>query len=252
MTAIEKICESLSLLELEKLNGELSKKGRSAFLETIKSIEKKIEDEREENLKKSEKKLNGTEKIPKKREVNWSEENLQLLIKAVNLFPAGTTQRWEIIANFINQHSENGNNFTAKDVLNKAKDLLQNTDYSKSGLKVAANKQAYSNFEKDKQNARVLDKTEISEKIENTVQKTQKNTEKSTENVENSSNWTPNEQLLLEQALKTYSNSTPDRWDKIAECIPTRSKKDCMKRYKELVEIVKAKKAAQNAVKPVK
>ena len=60
--------------------------------------------------------------------------------------------------------------------------------------------------------------------------------------------WTPEEQQLLEQALKTYPSSLGSgRWDKIASCIPERSRKDCMKRYKELAEIVRAKKAAQAA-----
>ncbi len=60
--------------------------------------------------------------------------------------------------------------------------------------------------------------------------------------------WTPEEQQLLEQALKTYPSSLgAARWDKIAACIPDRSRKDCMKRYKELAEIVRAKKAAQAA-----
>lgn len=243
MTAIEKICESLTLLELEELNGELPQKGRPVFLQTIKKMEQKLEEERITNMEKMKK---NNEKMEKTliRKVEWTEEHLQLLIKAVNLFPAGTNQRWEIVANFINQHGNFDNassKFNAKDVLNKAKDL-QNTDFSKSNLKVAANKQAYSNFEKDKQNARVLDKTEISEKIDNKIVITNGNN-----NDNSNSAWTPNEQLLLEQALKTYSASTPDRWDRISECIPSRTKKECMKRYKELVELVKAKKAAQMA-----
>ena len=60
--------------------------------------------------------------------------------------------------------------------------------------------------------------------------------------------WTTEEQKTLEQALKTYPASMPDRWDRIAECIPTRSKKDCMIRYKELVELIQAKKKAQQSV----
>lgn len=44
--------------------------------------------------------------------------------------------------------------------------------------------------------------------------------------------WTTEEQKLLEQALKTYAVSTPERWEKIAAAVPGRSKKDCMKRYK--------------------
>ena len=57
--------------------------------------------------------------------------------------------------------------------------------------------------------------------------------------------WTPDEQKLLEQGLKTYPASVADRWDKIAASVPNRSKKDCMKRYKELVEMIRAKKLAQ-------
>ena len=48
--------------------------------------------------------------------------------------------------------------------------------------------------------------------------------------------WGTDEQRLLEQSLRTFPASTPARWDRIAEVIPQRSKKDCMKRYKVMVE----------------
>jgi DnaJ family protein C protein 2 len=57
--------------------------------------------------------------------------------------------RWEVVANFINQHTVG--EFvprTPKEVLAKAKDL-QSCDYSRNILKVAANQKAYDNFEKD-------------------------------------------------------------------------------------------------------
>lgn len=276
MTAMEKICELLKLVELEKLNNDLKSNGRNAFLNAVTESERRIEEERRALLESQQK--SEAEKAKSALRVctiEWTGEHIQLLIKAVNLFPAGTNQRWEVIANFLNQHGAlpDGYSFNAKEVLAKAKDL-QNTDFSKSNLKIVANQQAYDNFEKEKRNVKV-DDSEISKKIDselNTSTKKnskaekitnnhkQNNVVKQTENiVENGKKsdapvnkvetpWTPAEQQLLEQALKTYTTTTPDRWDRIAECIPNRTKKDCMRRYKELVEIVKAKKAAQAAL----
>lgn len=56
--------------------------------------------------------------------------------------------------------------------------------------------------------------------------------------------WSPEEQKILEQALKTYPASVENRWERIAECLPTRTKKDCMVRYKELVAAIQSKKKA--------
>lgn len=54
--------------------------------------------------------------------------------------------------------------------------------------------------------------------------------------------------IFFTEALKTYPATLADRWEKISECIPTRSKKDCIVRYKELVELIQAKKKAQQKV----
>ncbi|KAM6152099.1 dnaJ homolog subfamily C member 2 isoform 2-T2 [Erethizon dorsatum] len=158
---------------------------------------------------------------------NWSEDDLQLLIKAVNLFPAGTNSRWEVIANYMNIHSSSGVKRTAKDVIGKAKSLQKLDPHQKDDI----NRKAFDKFRKEHGVVPQADNATPSERFEGPCT--------------DFTPWTTEEQKLLEQALKTYPVNTPERWEKIAEAVPGRTKKDCMKRYKELVEMVKAKKAAQ-------
>ncbi|XP_011362707.1 dnaJ homolog subfamily C member 1 [Pteropus vampyrus] len=58
--------------------------------------------------------------------------------------------------------------------------------------------------------------------------------------------WTQTQQKLLELALQQYPKGSSDRWDKIAKCVPSKSKEDCIARYKLLVELVQKKKQAKS------
>ena len=60
-----------------------------------------------------------------RKNVVWLPAEVDSLIKAVNLFPAGTTNRWETVAVYIEQHVT-GSVRSAKEVLFKAKDLQKN------------------------------------------------------------------------------------------------------------------------------
>ncbi|VVC97906.1 dnaJ homolog subfamily C member 2 [Leptidea sinapis] len=254
MAATERICELMKLNELQVFIKDLEDNGREAFMKTMRETDEKLESERSalfENKKAEEQKTvkNTALRAP----IEWSVEMTQLLIKAVNLFPAGTNQRWDVVANFLNQHGTFTDNrrFNAKEVLNKAKDL-QSADFSKSSLKKAANEEAFDQFEKDKKKpSNVIDESSVSKNDAPTM--VNGNTPKVNGDANRAPKedraWTKTEQELLEQAIKTFPVSTTDRWDKIADCIPNRSKKDCMKRYKELVELVKAKKQAANLTK---
>ncbi|XP_063540353.1 dnaJ homolog subfamily C member 2 [Cydia strobilella] len=254
MAAVEKVCEMMKVLELQELVKKLEANGRDAFLQTVKEAEDRLEEERQslfETKKEQEQKVK--KELASKVPIEWSADMTQLLIKAVNLFPAGTGQRWDVVANFLNQHGTfiDDRRFNAKEVLAKAKDL-QSSDFSKSSLKKAANEEAFDTFEKEKKKAVSVDDNSISKsdsgsKLVNGTAKPKMNGDVPKEVKEVL--WTKTEQELLEQAIKTFPVSTPERWDKIADCIPNRSKKDCMKRYKELVELVKAKKQAANLAK---
>ncbi|XP_023304808.2 dnaJ homolog subfamily C member 2 [Lucilia cuprina] len=278
MEGVEKICETFNISELQELNKKMvEKSARDSFFAALKQADLKIKADLDEINQLQNKNRTGpvkTENIVKevKKAELWSNENVQLLIKAVNLFPAGTSQRWDVIASFINQHSSGNSNVSARDVLNKAK-ALQNSDFSKSSLKTQANASAYESFEKSKKDVVVSSDITVNSEVANTDSSSDtKENQTNGNNISNCSKsttpgnansmkssksssaataktWTKEEQALLEQAIKTYPISTPDRWDRIAECIPNRTKKDCLRRVKELVELVNSKKEAQQAVK---
>lgn len=274
---VEKICEAFKLMELQDLNKKIQEtpsEGQNIFIQAVVVVEKMLDEERQKNLQPGSY-INNIGKntatpiaVVNKKNL-WSNENVSLLIKAVNLFPAGTNQRWEVVANFINQHATNlpdNVTFNSKDVLNKAKDI-QSSDFTKNDLKAQVNQKAFESFEKGKKELRVIDNSEISTKDTGDVKAKAKvngevkppppqmNGHATEPEVKTNGTaappavepktWTKEEQSVLEQAIKTYPVSTPDRWDRIAECLPNRTKKECLRRVKELVDLVNAKNKAQ-------
>lgn len=61
--------------------------------------------------------------------------------------------------------------------------------------------------------------------------------------VADSGEWTEEQELALVQALKQFGKELPDRWERISTVVPGKSKAACFKRFKELKEVFKAKKA---------
>lgn len=240
LAEVEKMCELYNCEQLRNLVERLEddmEMSRDVFIREMNRLNNKMEEDRIEEAQQTGK-TSGEAKS--KTGAEWGTEELQLMIKSVNLFPAGTVNRWDVCAEFINQHS-NAPPRAAKEVLFKAKEL-QSGNFAMSNLKEEVNKMAYENLQKGQ-------KQEVLERAAKESEASQR-----TETVGemlgvNNTPWNPDEQKLLEQALKTFPSSTPERWERISEAVPNRSKKDCMKRYKELAELIKAKKAAIAAAK---
>lgn len=246
MAEVEKLAELLALTRLQSLNEALTSgdqdKAKQAFLKEVKDLNDQLEAEKQKHIEAASSKSSGDGS--RKGGQPWTEAEIQTLIKGVNVFPAGTKERWEVISNFIKQHVPESTK-SARDVLAKAKELQKND----SALKEDASKKAFQNFEKEQKKATSQANPKegvVSERFESIAE------QQIRETGTNPAPWTTEEQKLLEQALKTYPANTPERWERISEAVPSRSKKDCMKRYKELVELIRAKKAAQDAAAKTK
>ncbi|CAI2724832.1 unnamed protein product [Schistosoma spindalis] len=59
--------------------------------------------------------------------------------------------------------------------------------------------------------------------------------------IKSNDGWTKVEQQQLEVAIRSIGKGTPERWDRITECIPTRTKAEVMARVKYLSTLVQQK-----------
>ena len=240
MELTEKLLETLSLDRLQNLKESLKQNNKDniskIFLEEIYKLKQQLALEDEKAVKAAQERKTAKDTGGETTSGSlWSEDERELLIKAVKLFPAGTNSRWEVIAEYINHHSKGDAVKTSKHVIKKVKELqkFDTTQIEK------ANKNAFAKFDKTlaAPSASAPIPSNPTERYENGGSSSAQPTT-ATERP-----WKTEEQKLLENALRKYPSTTPERWDKIAEEVPGRTKKECMRRYKDLVEMVKAKKS---------
>jgi len=253
---------------------------------------KKEEIEREAEAARAERQAKANANVT---DQNWNDLEIQLLVKATTMFAIGTQNRWETIADYVNEHSDSDKKKTGKHVITKVK-KLQKLDPTQ---REEVNKRAFESSMKTtaKKLDKVPDITDISlkdkvnsELLENKINNNEatkdklpetkdkqpdkqpakkdkqpatedkvtavKDTQPATEDAAigepaqpatEKGVWAPAEQKLLEEALKKFDSKAAERWEKIAGHVGTKTKKECMKRYKELVEKIKAAKAAKAA-----
>lgn len=143
----------------------------------------------------------------------WTDDDLVELIRLVKKYPQGTPNRWERIAE---QMTRSVGEITF--MANKIKE---------DGYKVPGQGE---------------EKSDVN--LEDDVKKVKKRADESESKLASSMKpWTGTEQKALENALKKYPKGCAgDRWDKIANCVPDRSKEECVLRYKQLFKALKEKK----------
>ncbi len=164
--------------------------------------------------------------------LKWTSEEIELLVKSLRIYPAGVQNRWVVVQEYLKRSGGNPNR-TAQDIMQKAKDVAsgkKEVEETISSLDhIALNSHKQSTILETQAKLNQLTLTEREPDVPTTIP------------------WTVDEQRVFEQALRTYPATLgTSRWDQIAECLPTRTKKECLERYKELARIVQAKKATTN------
>lgn len=146
----------------------------------------------------------------------WTDDDLVELIRLVKKYPQGTPNRWERIAEQMNR-SVGEITFMA----NKIKE---------DGYKVPSQPE---------------EKSEVN--MEDDVKKVKRRADETDSTLAATMRpWTNTEQKALENALKKYPKAcVGDRWEKISNSVPGRSKEECVLRYKQLFKALQEKKGTE-------
>ncbi|XP_058063620.1 uncharacterized protein F54F2.9 [Anopheles bellator] len=140
----------------------------------------------------------------------WTDDDLTELVRLVKKYPGGTSNRWEQIADLMQRSVEEVTYMAAK---------LKECGYRLS-------------HQMPETNASDVAKV-----------KTKTRDRGATAATESCATWTQQQQQALEAAIQKHPKSTTtDRWQKIANSVPGKTKEDCIARYKYLVDLVKTQK----------
>ncbi|XP_031629289.1 dnaJ homolog subfamily C member 1 [Contarinia nasturtii] len=138
----------------------------------------------------------------------WTDDDLNELTRLTKKYPNGTLSRWDVIAEHMNRS-------------------VQEVTFMAAKMKEPSYRQTDS----------------VAESI---VQEATKKVKKVAGDVKTAPAevvWTQEQQKLLETAIVKYPKTTAgDRWQKIANTVPGKTKEECLARYKYLVQKLKEQK----------
>jgi DnaJ family protein C protein 2 len=231
---IETLVEYLPVDDLKILNEKLKEENadqRSIILSELKKMDEQMQQSRLE-LSQQSSSSSTTSSSNSNSKIKWTSDEIELLVKALRIYPAGVQNRWIVVQEYLKRCGGNPNR-SAQDVMQKSKDIasgkkeVEESTSSLDNIALNSHKQSTILENQAKLNQLTLSERDLDIPI---------------------ASWTVDEQRVFEQALRTYPATLgASRWDQIAECLPTRNKKECLERYKELARMVQAKKATNKS-----
>jgi hypothetical protein len=249
--------------------GESHAQKCALFEEYFRQFDAELEKERARQLEaaKAKSAADRTKEDEGASNAEWTFEQVQALIKACSIYQVGAKNRWEVIAAYVNAHcrTKHGAVVNALTAHAKAKEVLTN----EKDVRALADQHRLAQLRSDLQNRNVLETHDISERYDDVASsangtseqngaasassaqpgmgKSQSSASLSDKKAGASSDkktvWTAEEQKRLEEALRKFPGKDDTKWLAVAEHVGTHTKDECMRRYKELCEMVKAKRA---------
>lgn len=161
----------------------------------------------------------------------WTVSEMSLLAKALQKYPGGFKNRWDMISEYLK------NTKTKEQILTKVKELSESEKLAKLSNEVNEGS-AFETFVQS--NKGVLKKFDNTPDIRDCFDTPITDTNATSDSNSSKGNdvWTKDQQCLLEKALKQYPSSLPitERWDLISSCIPGKDSMQCLARFKLIRE----------------
>ncbi len=247
----------------------------------IRDRKRLAEEKRQAAMAESRAKRRLEEKLAQEREAKrakWADIELMWLAKAVQKFPAGCHNRWLRVRDMVNQMAKNSgkNERSEKEVIKQAR--IMNQKKLQTGFSTAYNKSLkFSAGDGTVQVPSTLPSKESEQPAPTAAAKPKKKKKKRKKREQEAkkaglsdagtasaagaaagaaadakakpaaeaAEWTALQQQAFEQALRTTPKG-PEKWDKIAEKVPGKSRKECVRRFKQIrAKILAARKASK-------
>uniref|UniRef100_A0A0A9BS09 Zuotin, putative n=1 Tax=Arundo donax TaxID=35708 RepID=A0A0A9BS09_ARUDO len=188
-----------------------------------------------------------------KKERPWGKEEVEMLRKAIQKYPKGTSRRWEVVSEFI------GTGRSVEEILKATKTvLLQKPDSAKAfDFFLEKRKPAQSIASPlSTRDETVGSSTEgagtASSKVAAQPASSQTATEKTADPVPNGAppatdpeTWTEAQVLALVQALNVFPKDASQRWERVAAAVPGKTVVQCKKKVAAMRENFRSKKSAE-------
>ncbi|TPX37643.1 hypothetical protein SmJEL517_g00590 [Synchytrium microbalum] len=201
-------------------------------------------------------------KAPKIVKAPWSPKEVQILIKAVKLFPGGTIGRWEKIAEYVCAHS-GADDETPEQIASRQRSPADCVNMSKSvllsgGMPTAAGARAALQGQAQAKKPVIEIKDAPTTRFDDNTSSTSSpptpaapsdtaSVDTAASGTASVSGWTPAQQTALEAAIRKYpaamfvDKPPAERWEKVASLVDGKSVKEVKARIKDLAGKSKTK-----------